>query len=675
MSAFASVLHALSAEWVGHLLRACWQGSIAILVAWSVSRLLTRLSARFQCWLWRLAYLKLLVALLWAVPISVPLLPAARQSVNVADGTVPHAVRLRFSDAVVVETVLPVGTTALSQRAVPSAADWFFLVWLLGSCWTGTSLIAGWRRTQGLRREGELLRNQRLLVERRALCDRYRIGRQPGLLSSEEVGGPVLVGTLRPAIILPARFLAEMSHAQLQLILAHELAHLKRRDLAWAWLPSMMRVVLFFHPLLWLAEAQWRLAQEMACDELVLLSTGASTSHYGSMLLEVMGRLQSPIPAHVPAAGIAESFATVKRRLAAIRQVRSGSPPRRAAAAIALAPLAVIGLVPWHLTARAERLPTVVSHQLPAVMGRDRHRDMLMSAASPRLRRSAAIFRPGGSQASSPQQAARQSLPPAGQTGHLPALHTQLRASPPTRNAQLGPPPPTPASDTTDRRVPRAKARPTPIRLASLPPEAHRSQSDLTAQVIDDPPAEEIDRGDREPLRDAVNVDETSGGTPKSFIQPGEEAGTPLADFKKEEGASKLILMKKMGYLGLDGANFKRMAYEKGLAGEKPMVEATSLRMPKQVIVVPGRLGWQPSPLAWWARRSKDSMGGSDEPGALKKWLAQIHQQIGMEGKADPDKLAYLQAVERKLDQRLDDLKRQGALDKLSHDPPSVNGG
>ena len=62
--------------WTGMMWRACWQGSLVVLVVWSICRLLPSMPAQFQCWLWRLAVVKFMVVLLLPSLLNVPLLPA-----------------------------------------------------------------------------------------------------------------------------------------------------------------------------------------------------------------------------------------------------------------------------------------------------------------------------------------------------------------------------------------------------------------------------------------------------------------------------------------------------------------------------------------------------------------------------------------------------------------------
>ena len=62
--------------WWTAVVRATWQGGVALLLALCVSRFVPRLSARVKCWIWRLACLKVLVAFLWPAPIDLPVLTA-----------------------------------------------------------------------------------------------------------------------------------------------------------------------------------------------------------------------------------------------------------------------------------------------------------------------------------------------------------------------------------------------------------------------------------------------------------------------------------------------------------------------------------------------------------------------------------------------------------------------
>jgi hypothetical protein len=115
------------------LWRASWQGGIALALAWAIARWCTFLSPRVVCWVWRLACLKVLLALVWIEPVSRALLPA-RQADTVTFGSA--AVRAPGPEATVdvpaVRTVAPVASQPV--QIPPALGVWSLLTsaWLLG---------------------------------------------------------------------------------------------------------------------------------------------------------------------------------------------------------------------------------------------------------------------------------------------------------------------------------------------------------------------------------------------------------------------------------------------------------------------------------------------------------------------------------------------------------------
>ena len=86
---------------------------------------------------------------------------------------------------------------------------------------------------------------------------------------------PTAIGFFSPAVILPHWAMQELSTAELNAVLLHELAHLRRWD-DWTNLAQkLFRAVLFFHPAIWWIESKLSVEREMACDEIVLATTDA----------------------------------------------------------------------------------------------------------------------------------------------------------------------------------------------------------------------------------------------------------------------------------------------------------------------------------------------------------------------------------------------------------------
>ena len=97
---------------------------------------------------------------------------------------------------------------------------------------------------------------------------------------------PGALGVLRPCVVLPDRLSEQLSEAELHAVLAHELAHIARRDNLSAVVARVIVSVFWFHPLTWWIERRMLAEREGACDELVL-AHGAEASDYVSAILKV----------------------------------------------------------------------------------------------------------------------------------------------------------------------------------------------------------------------------------------------------------------------------------------------------------------------------------------------------------------------------------------------------
>src|SRR4051794_15887911 len=80
MQATIEWLNATSQVWTDRFWRATWQAAIVIVAAFALTGLLYRVSPRVRCWIWRLAYVKLILLLFWSTPIELALLPAVARS-------------------------------------------------------------------------------------------------------------------------------------------------------------------------------------------------------------------------------------------------------------------------------------------------------------------------------------------------------------------------------------------------------------------------------------------------------------------------------------------------------------------------------------------------------------------------------------------------------------------
>lgn len=354
MGEFVSAINSFAEGWAEAIWLACWQGGIALALIWVIVRFLPKLSPSFHCWLWRMAYLKLLVALVWTTPVEVPMLP-------------PEPTTL---EPMPTETFTPsqpsfVASFGAQPRFVPttpttvpvpslSYLSWLFMAWLLGVLLISLWFLHQWWQVKQLKHKSKTADGEAFLpltIILGELCQEFGV-RQPTLLISDAITSPLLVGILRPVILLPSSLISEFRPNELRLMFAHELAHLKRHDLLWNLLPSFVQALFFFHPLVWLAQREWQLASEQACDGLVLIVTNKKASEYGEVLLKIAALQQINRRAVTIVVGIAENFNTLKRRLMTMQFIGHISPKRLLVWALVIVTLGIVGIVPWRLTER-----------------------------------------------------------------------------------------------------------------------------------------------------------------------------------------------------------------------------------------------------------------------------------------------------------------------------------
>ena len=108
----------------------------------------------------------------------------------------------------------------------------------------------------------------------------------PAVALCERIAVPAIVGILRPTILLPTAMVNSLSVEQLESVLLHELAHLKRADHIFIVVQRIAEAILFFHPLTWYLSRRIHREREQACDEMVL-AAGTDPVRYAESLLRV----------------------------------------------------------------------------------------------------------------------------------------------------------------------------------------------------------------------------------------------------------------------------------------------------------------------------------------------------------------------------------------------------
>jgi beta-lactamase regulating signal transducer with metallopeptidase domain len=151
---------------------------------------------------------------------------------------------------------------------------WLVTAWLAGVCLLSCRLLAGWWQVRRLASNACSSAGQMWEQKLVELARRLGVNRSIRLVQSALVEVPTVIGWLRPVILLPASCLAGLTPGQLEAILAHELAHIRRHDYLVNLLQSAVETLLFYHPAVWWVSRKMREERENCCDDLAVAVSG-----------------------------------------------------------------------------------------------------------------------------------------------------------------------------------------------------------------------------------------------------------------------------------------------------------------------------------------------------------------------------------------------------------------
>jgi beta-lactamase regulating signal transducer with metallopeptidase domain len=286
----------------------------------------------------------------------------ASPAVPAAEPTAP----LSASDAI---RILAARAAAVAEPWLPTCAA----VWLTGALAAALRLVVGWSLTRRLVATAAPLPDASWQTRLTRWTTALGIAAPIRILASSRVDVPIVVGWLRPVVIWPVAAVTGMPPEQIDAILAHELAHVRRHDVLVNLMQSVIEAVFFHHPAAWWISAQVRAEREHCADELAIraLAAGKAGSRisYATALLSLEERRQAILVAAANGGSLGDRI----RRLVGIEQ-QSGHPTRLAAAVVVLAAVVATLATP----------PGGPSRQAMAAEGRREAADQAVDAAARR---------------------------------------------------------------------------------------------------------------------------------------------------------------------------------------------------------------------------------------------------------------------------------------------------
>jgi bla regulator protein blaR1 len=342
-------------SWLGdRLVAGSLQAAVVVSLAWAACRWFPRVPAAVQAWVWWFVALKLALTFVPLPVLDLPLLPFA------ASGSTP-ALAVAAPQGTGVSEGLP--DALLAQAAAPAAAaatswvDILAIAWLLGIAAHAAMLVRAATGLHGLVRRATPLGGADL-AEVSRMAAALGLTRIPRVCESPEVRVPQVAGWRNPVVLVPAGAAALFTSDEWRMALAHELMHVRRRDVLLGCLPALAERVYFFHPLVRVAAREYVTAREAACDAAVVQALQVPAADYGRVLVRIGTGRSRPV---LVASSAPASASCLRRRLDMLQDIPSRTTSRLLTAFVAAA--AVLALAPVRLVAiPAQDLPA-----LPAV--------------------------------------------------------------------------------------------------------------------------------------------------------------------------------------------------------------------------------------------------------------------------------------------------------------------
>jgi uncharacterized protein (TIGR03435 family) len=209
----------------------------------------------------------------------------------------------------------------VEARSFPGEiTPWLVRIWLAGAMVLWLRLLLTWiaagrmtfRQVRPAPPEWQQMLNR--------LRARIQVARPVKLLVSSLIQGPVVVGWLRPVVLIPVSALAGVPCEHIEALLAHELAHIRRHDYLINILQTIAEATLFYHPAVWWISRHIRLERENCCDDVAVSVTGDPLVYV--LALTDLESLRSSHPATV----LAADGGSLKHRIARLLGASSPAP-------------------------------------------------------------------------------------------------------------------------------------------------------------------------------------------------------------------------------------------------------------------------------------------------------------------------------------------------------------
>lgn len=265
---------------------------------------------------------------------------------------------------------VPVRTRAAATAGSPDRLEvcWVtvaFCAWAAAVLvWLVRFLVAQARTARAIR-QGDDLGDHPVGVLAERLAMRMGVSRPVRVIRTASVASPATWGVRRPVVLMPAGLVAELSTRQIGWVLLHELAHVRRGDVAVQVVQRLVQILYCFHPLVWIVGPVIDQLREYACDDLAIASGRRTRRHCAEGFLRVVERASTGMAAAAPGAALFRDATFLERRLQRMVDERRAVRVGISRSALAL----VVGVLCFALPASSRPAPIPAGSPQRAAIG------------------------------------------------------------------------------------------------------------------------------------------------------------------------------------------------------------------------------------------------------------------------------------------------------------------
>jgi beta-lactamase regulating signal transducer with metallopeptidase domain len=192
-------------------------------------------------------------------------------------------------------------------------------LWIIGTPATFALLAAGLVGTKRLRQASRAMDDSQITEILKRIAASLRVRVRVGIAVCDRIAAPVLIGILRPIILLPPAAITGWSPDEIEMVLLHELAHVRRWDNLVNLLQRCIESLLFFHPAVWLV-SNWARREREACCDAVVVGRTQRPHAYAELLVALAAQMPRSVLFH-PAASSAMAAGPLRKRIRRILQL------------------------------------------------------------------------------------------------------------------------------------------------------------------------------------------------------------------------------------------------------------------------------------------------------------------------------------------------------------------